>query len=82
MPTAGELRAKAEAHQAYLDRNTKYFTVDDLRRRWACAASTVRAIPRTVLPWKNVGRGLVKESRRYHPDDVYAYEQRDRERAA
>jgi len=82
MSTAGEMRAKAVAHQEYLDRNTKYLTIEDLRRRWSCSSTTVRAIPRTVLPWKNVGRGLVREARRYHPDDVLAYEQRDREQAA
>jgi len=72
--TADELRARAEAHQVYLDRNTKFFTVKDLAARWGCSGNTVRAIPTTLLPYMNIGTGLQRESRRYHPDDVYGYE--------
>ncbi len=72
--TANALRARADAHQIYLDRNTKFFTVKDLAARWGCAANTVRAIPVSLLPYLNIGMGLQRESRRYHPDDVYAYE--------
>jgi hypothetical protein len=79
MSTLSELRARAEAHQAHLDRNTKFFTVKDLAARWGCSANTVRAIGRDVLPYLHVGTGLVRESRRYDPADVLAYElaQRD-----
>lgn len=69
-----ELRARAEAHQAHLDRNTKFFTVKDLSARWGCSGNTVRSISTTILPYMNIGAGLQRESRRYHPDDVYAYE--------
>lgn len=68
------LRQKAAAHQAYLDRNTTFMTIKALAARWGCSTNTVRAIPASVLPYVNVGTGLVRESRRYHPDDVMAYE--------
>lgn len=69
-----DLRAKAAAHQAHLDRNTKMYTVKELASRWGVSTNTVRAIAHAVLPYINVGSGLVRESRRYHPDDVVAYE--------
>lgn len=68
------LRQKADAHQAYLDRNTRFFTVKQLAERWGVSTNTVRAISRTALPYVNVGTGLVRESRRYNPDDVMGYE--------
>lgn len=78
MPTADELRARSEAHQELLDMKVSYLTVGDLAKRWRCSESSVRNIPRTELPYKNVGTGLVRERRRYHPDDVYAYDAADR----
>lgn len=74
MSALDELRAKAAAHQQHLDRNTKYLDVQALASRWGCSLTTVRAIPNTLLPYLNIGTGLVRERRRYHPDDVYAYE--------
>lgn len=73
-PTLDDLKAKADAHQAYLDRNTTFLSVGQLATRWGCAPNTVRAIPATLLPFLNIGTGLQRERRRYHPDDVYAYE--------
>ena len=42
---------------------------------------TVRAIPKGQLPYLNLGRGLVRELRRYSPADVEAYEAKRLERA-
>ena len=68
------LRAKAAQHQQHLDRNTVYFDVQALAKRWGVSATTVRAIPASLLPYMHAGTGLVRERRRYHPDDVMAYE--------
>ena len=78
MSTLAELRAKSDSHQAHLDRNTTFLTLKALAARWGCSTNTVRAIPATVLPWVNIGSGLVREARRYHPDDVMAYEMAQR----
>lgn len=72
--TLDELRERANAHQQHLDRNTVYLSIADLRARWGCSANTVRAIPFPSLPYLNIGTGLQREYRRYHPDAVYAYE--------
>lgn len=69
-----ELRAKAKAHQDYLDRNTKLFTVSDIAKRWGCSPTTVRMIAHAEMPYINIGQGLQRESRRYPPEGVYAYE--------
>lgn len=74
MPTLDELRAKAAAHQNHIDRNTKWLDVKTLAARWGCSPSTVRAIPSHLLPFMNIGTGLERERRRFHPDDVAAYE--------
>lgn len=74
MPTLDEVRARAQRHQDELDRDTRFFTVQDLATRWDCSASTVRSIAKTTLPYLNLGQGLVRELRRYRPDDVEAYE--------
>lgn len=74
MITLADLRAKAEAHQQHLDRNTTYLDVLELAKRWGCSPNTVRAIPSGLLPYLNIGTGLVRERRRFHPDDVCAYE--------
>jgi hypothetical protein len=73
-PTLEEVRARTARHDAELDRNTKFFSVADLAKRWGVSVSTVRAIPRERLPWTNLGHGLVRELRRYHPDAVASYE--------
>ena len=72
-------RARARAHQADIDLSVSYMTVKDLAARWNIAPSTVRDIPRTKLPYKEFGKGAKLKRRRYHPDDVLAYEARDRQ---
>ena len=72
--TLVELRAKSQAHQAHLDRNTRFYDVPLLAARWGCSPNTVRAIPAVLLPFLNIGTGLHRERRRYHPDDVERYE--------
>jgi hypothetical protein len=74
MPTLADLRAKAQAHQDSIDRDTRFFDVGTLAKRWGVSPTTVRAIPQTLLPYLNVGTGLQRERRRYHPDDVARYE--------
>lgn len=80
--SVGDLRAKAAAHQAHLDRNTKFFKPKDLKDRWGVSLSTIRAIPYSELPWHSAGVGIVRETRRYHPDKVLAYEAARAERRA
>lgn len=75
------LQARASAHQVYLDRNTTFLTVGKLASRWGCSPGTVRAIPFELLPWINIGAGLIREARRYDPADVAAYEAQQRRRA-
>lgn len=74
MPDLAEIRARAQRHQDELDRDTKFYTVADLAARWKCSKATVRAIATSRLPYTNLGHGLKRELRRYHPDDVAAYE--------
>lgn len=73
-PTLQELRERREAHQRYLDRNTRFLSVKQLAERWNCSRESVRMIPFVSLPWINIGSGLQRESRRYDPDAVLAYE--------
>ncbi|HEY9225217.1 MAG TPA: hypothetical protein VIP11_01135 [Gemmatimonadaceae bacterium] len=68
------LASRAQRHQDEIDRDVVFFTIADLAKRWRCVKSTVREIPFDQLPWKNLGRGLIRESRRYHRADVEAYE--------
>lgn len=81
MPTLAEIRARAQRHQDELDRDTRFFTVTDLAVRWHVSRQTVRAISKTVLPYVNLGSGLIREARRYHPDSVSSYESSLRETA-
>lgn len=74
MSTLDDLRAKAAAHQRYIDRNTRFLDVPMLAARWGCSPNTVRAIPTALLPFLNIGAGLQRERRRYHPDDIERYE--------
>lgn len=73
-PDLAEIRARAEQHGNELDRDTRFFTVADLAKRWCCSTTSVRDIPAGDLPYLNLGRGLHRELRRYRPSDVYAYE--------
>ncbi len=75
------LHDRAEAHQRELDRDTAFFSVADLARRWGCSKNTVRGIPKADLPYLNLGHGLSRELRRYPPAGVYAYEARRLSRA-
>jgi hypothetical protein len=81
MTVHDELRARRETHERHLDRNTRYLNLAQLAERWGCSKNTVRAIPISLLPYLNMGTGLVREMRRYNPDDVYAYEAKRLERA-
>lgn len=75
------IRARAEQHERELDRDTEFYTVADLAKRWHCSATSVRDVAKTELPYLNLGRGLVRELRRYRPSDVYAYESARLEKA-
>lgn len=72
-PTLEILRQRSAAHQLSLD-TKKFLTPQQLADRWGVCPNTVRAIPRVLLPYQNNGTGLVREHRRYDPDDVLAYE--------
>lgn len=74
------LRAKADEHQRRLDADTVYWTVQILMKRWGVSATTVAAIPPSLLPYINIGTGLKRERRRYNPDDVYEYETKQKMR--
>lgn len=71
-------RDRARLHQQEIDLKLVYLTVSDLAKRWHLAPSTVRDIPREDLPFKEFGKGTKLKRRRYHPDDVIAYEANDR----
>jgi hypothetical protein len=72
------IRQRAREHQEEIDLALVYLTCQQLAKRWQIHASTVRAIPRDLLPYKEIGNGRHLRHRRYHPKDVEAYEARDR----
>lgn len=72
------LADRAREHQRDLDAKTRYLSVTDLAARWGVAGSTVREIPKEDLPYMPVGKGKKAVHRRYHPDDVDAYERKYR----
>lgn len=72
------IRERARAHQAEIDLSVVYLTIQKLAVRWDVAESTVRDIPRSLLPYKEFGRGRKLKRRRFHPDDVLAFEASDR----
>jgi hypothetical protein len=80
MPTLAEVRARAERHQDEIDRDTRFLSIADLMARWNVGRTTIRAIPASALPYVNLGNGLVRERRRYRPEDVEAYEEARRAR--
>lgn len=57
--------------------NIRLLTIKDLAERWGVSEKTVRRIPKDKLP---VIYPAVRR-RRYHPDDVAAYEQKHRRTA-
>jgi hypothetical protein len=71
-------RDRARLHQEELDLSVKFFTPAKLAARWDVSLSTVRDIPREELPYKEFGAGTKLKRRRYHPDDVVAFEATDR----
>lgn len=68
------IRADAEKHARQLDA-VLWLTVRDLGARWGVSATVVREIPKGALPYLALGGSRV---RRYHPDDVAAYEDSQR----
>jgi len=77
-PALSMLRARAAVHEADLDQDLVYWKPQELADRWQCSPSTVKAIPRDELPFREIGRGRKLRRRRYHPADVERYEARDR----
>lgn len=66
------MNAKREAHIAALP-DSPYMTVTELAARYKLSASSIRKIPRDVLPF-SVFCGGALQRRRYHIDDVMVYE--------
>lgn len=75
MPDLAELRARAAAHTRAIDMETRFFTPRMLAERWHCSRATVYNIPPGELPFLALG-GPTNITRRYHPDDVAAYERK------
>jgi hypothetical protein len=68
-------RERAQAHQRVLDLKIKYLSPGHLAARWNRSRSSIMEIPYEQLPYMEYG-GPVLHRRRYHPDDVLAYEER------
>lgn len=77
-PNLQQYRDRAREHQVELELKIKYFTPQKLADRWEISVSSVRDIPRELLPYKEFGAGRILKRRRYHPDDVFAFEATDR----
>lgn len=73
------LREKAREHQASLDERRLYFSPQQLATRWGVGVTTVKSIARDRLPFKEFGNGAKLKRRRYHRDDVLAFEAEDRQ---
>ena len=69
-------RMKRDAHIAALP-GSPYFTVNELSARWKQAASTIRKMSAEALPY-TVFCGGAHPRRRYHVDDVRAFEAKRR----
>lgn len=67
------IRSRAREHQEELE-SVRWFTPERLAARWEISETTVREIARDQLPYKEFGSGTQKKRRRYHPDDVAAFE--------
>lgn len=67
------IRSRAREHQQELE-SLRWFTPERLAARWDVSETTVREIPREQLPYKEFGAGTKLKRRRYHPDDVAAFE--------
>lgn len=70
MKPIAELREAARGHARELDA-VLWLSVSDLVARWGVDADSVRSIPRTALPYLELGKG---HRRRFDPRDVEAYE--------
>jgi hypothetical protein len=75
---AERLFDRAAEHQQQLDVKLKYLTPAKLAARWDVCETTVRDIPRDLLPYLELGKGVKYKRRRYNPVDVLAYEARGR----
>lgn len=77
MPTdtgrLARIRARRQQHEEEM-LSVKWFTVAILAARWELSETTVRDIPADQLRYKEFGNGAKLHRRRYHPDDVAAYE--------
>lgn len=67
------IRGRARAHQEELE-SVRWFTAARLKSRWDLSLTTIYEIPREQLPYKEFGTGKKLKRRRYHPDDVAAFE--------
>jgi hypothetical protein len=64
-----------DEHEAQV-RAVAFWTPRQLATRWGCHVSTVYGLPRTELPFVQLGTGTRRTHRRYNPDDVTAFEAR------
>lgn len=67
------IRARREQHEEEM-LSVHWFTVAMLAARWHLSETTVREIDPDELHYKEFGAGEKLKRRRYHPDDVAAYE--------
>jgi hypothetical protein len=72
------IRQRAREHQEEIDLTTRFLSPKTLAERWGMSATTVLAIPADELPYTPIGRGRLKQHRRYAPVDVASYETRRR----
>jgi hypothetical protein len=62
-----------DEHEAQL-RAGAWFTARQLAERWQVTVSTVYGLPRTDLPYVQLGTGQRRLHRRYSPEAVAAFE--------
>lgn len=67
------IRERRQRHEEEM-LSVRWFTPAILAARWGVSESTVREIPPDELPYKEFGAGEKLKRRRYHPDDVAAYD--------
>lgn len=73
---SGRIARIRERRQQHEDEmlSVHWFSVAMLAARWGISETTVREIPPDQLRYKAFGEGKKLKRRRYHPDDVAAYE--------
>lgn len=64
-----------EEHEAQL-RAARWYTPRQLAERWNCSVGLIYGLPRTDLPYTQLGTGARRLHRRYNPEDVQAFERR------